>query len=38
LSREDPDFYRYAVQNAAAVIVLYVLKILLRFDVFSAVA
>jgi len=38
LSREDPEYYRYAVQNAAAVIVLYVLKILLRFDVFSVAA
>ncbi len=38
LAREDPDYYRYAVQNAAAVVVLYVLKILLGFDIFSVVA
>ena len=38
LSREDPNYYRYAVQNAAAVVVLYVLKMLMRFDVFSVVA
>ncbi len=38
LSQEDPEYYRYAVQNVAAVVVLYVLKILLRFDVYSVAA
>ena len=38
LSRKDPNYYRYAVQNAAAVVVLYVLKILMRFDVYSVAA
>ena len=37
LSREDPDYYRYAVQNAAAVLVLYVLKMLFGFDVLKVV-
>jgi hypothetical protein len=38
LSREDPDYYRYAVQNAAVVVMLYILKMLMRFDVYSVTA
>ncbi|MBN2335945.1 hypothetical protein JXL21_10345 [Candidatus Bathyarchaeota archaeon] len=37
LSRENPDYYRYAVQNTAAVLVLYALKIVFRFVIFTVV-
>jgi signal transduction histidine kinase len=32
-SRTEPDYYRYAVQNVAAVVVLYIVKILYNFDI-----
>ncbi|MCW4014500.1 MAG: hypothetical protein NWF07_16140 [Candidatus Bathyarchaeota archaeon] len=31
-SRTEPDYYRFAVQNVAAVVVLYIVKILFNFD------
>ena len=31
-SRTEPDYYRFAVQNVAAVVVLYLVKILFNFD------
>lgn len=33
LSRIEPDYYRYAVQNVAAVIVLYIVKLAFNFDI-----
>jgi hypothetical protein len=33
LSRTEPDYYRYAVQNVTAVVVLYIVKILFNFDI-----
>ncbi|RLI03041.1 hypothetical protein DRO31_02725 [Candidatus Bathyarchaeota archaeon] len=33
LSRKEPDYYRFAVQNVAAVIVLYIMKIIFNFDI-----
>ena len=32
LSRIEPDYYRFAVQNVVAVVVLYIMKILFNFD------
>ena len=32
-SRTEPDYYRYAVQNVAAVVILYILKIVFNFDI-----
>ncbi len=32
-SRTEPDYYRFAVQNVAAVVVLYIVKILFNFDI-----
>ena len=31
-SRTEPDYYRFAVQNVAAVVVFYIMKILFNFD------
>ena len=33
LSRTEPDYYRFAVQNVVAVVVLYIVKILFNFDI-----
>ena len=35
LSRENPDYYRFAFQNTVAVVVLYLIKILFGFDVMA---
>ncbi len=35
LSKEEPDYYRFAVQNLVAVIVLYVVKIFFNFDILT---
>ena len=35
LSRVEPDFYRYAVQNVAAVVVLYLVKLIFNFDILT---
>ena len=35
LSRKEPDFYRYAVQNVAAVVVLYLVKLVFNFDILT---
>jgi hypothetical protein len=35
LSRTEPDYYRFAVQNIAAVVVLFVIKIAFNFDILS---
>lgn len=32
-SRTEPDYYRFAVQNVAAVVILYIVKILFNFDI-----
>lgn len=32
-SRTEPDYYRFAVQNVVAVVVLYIVKILFNFDI-----
>ena len=33
LSREEPDYYRFAIQNLAAVLFLYIMKLLFNFDI-----
>lgn len=35
LSRKEPDFYRYAVQNVAAVVVLFLVKLVFNFDILT---
>lgn len=35
LSRKEPDLYRYAVQNVAAVAVLYIVKLVFNFDILT---
>ena len=35
LSRKEPDFYRYAVQNVAAVVILYLVKLVFNFDILT---
>ena len=37
LSRTEPDYYRYAVQNIAAVIVLYLMKLIFNFDILTMI-
>lgn len=34
-SRTEPDYYRFAVQNVAAMVVLYVVKIVFNFDILN---
>ncbi len=34
-SRKEPDYYRYAVQNVAAVVILYLIKIIFHFDILA---
>ena len=38
LSRAEPDYYRFAVQNIAAVVVLFVIKLVFNFDILSMTA
>ena len=33
LSRKEPDYYRFAVQNVAAVVVLYLVKLVFDFNI-----
>ena len=35
LSRTEPDYYRFAVQNVAAVVVLYIVKFVFNFDILN---
>jgi len=37
LSRKEPDYYRFAVQNVAAVVVLYLVKLIFNFDILNMV-
>lgn len=34
-SRTEPDYYRYAVQNIAAVVILFLMKIIFNFDILT---
>ena len=34
-SRTEPDYYKFAVQNVAAVMILYILKIIFHFDILA---
>jgi len=35
LSRTEPDYYRFAVQNVAAVVILYLVKLIFNFDILT---
>jgi hypothetical protein len=35
LSRAEPEYYRFAVQNIAAIIVLFVVKLVFNFDILT---
>jgi hypothetical protein len=34
-SRTEPDYYRFAVQNVVAVVILYLIKIIFHFDILA---